>query len=172
MSNVYTPILMGMVPPVSEILLLLKTAKFPFRSMGYIKFLPLMNFISRTVHRILKSFTPKNCNFFSIFWYNFKILRQNFQFMHPCFLFKFFSFMNFISRTVHRILKSFTPKNCNFFSLFFWYNFKFLSQNFQFMYPCFSLKFLPLMNFISRTVHQILKSFTPKNCKFFLYFLV
>ena len=35
MSNVCTPILVGVVFPVSEILLLLKTAKFPFRPMGY-----------------------------------------------------------------------------------------------------------------------------------------
>ena len=154
-----------------------------------LKFLPLMNFISRTVHQILKSFTPKNCkffslffgiiaNFFSIFGYNLKIFSQIFQFTYPCFSLKFFPFMNFISRTVHRILKSFTPKNCNFFSLFlgiianffsiFGYNF--FSQIFQFTYPSFSLKFFPFMNFISRTVHRILKSFTPKNCKFFSLF--
>ena len=93
--------------------------------------------ISLLIHGLYKvltfnKFYPKNCPsdfkiiytkklqvFFSIFWYNFKILRQNFQFMHPCFLLMFFPFMNFISRTVHWILKSFTPKNCKFFSLFF-----------------------------------------------------
>ena len=35
MSNACTPILMGVVSPVSEILVLSKTAKFPFRDMGY-----------------------------------------------------------------------------------------------------------------------------------------
>ena len=35
MSNACTPILVGVVSPVSEILLLSKTAKFPFRGMGY-----------------------------------------------------------------------------------------------------------------------------------------
>ena len=35
MSNECTPILMGMVVLVSEILLLPKTAKFPFLSMDY-----------------------------------------------------------------------------------------------------------------------------------------
>ena len=39
------------------------------------------------------------------------------------------------------------------------------------MYSCFWLKFLPFMNFISRTLHRILKSFTPKNCKYFSLFL-
>ena len=36
MSSVYTPILVGVVFLVSEILLLSKTAKFPFRGMDYI----------------------------------------------------------------------------------------------------------------------------------------
>ena len=35
MSSVYTPILVGVSSPVSEILLLSKTAKFPFLTMGY-----------------------------------------------------------------------------------------------------------------------------------------
>ena len=35
MSSSYTPILMGVVSPVSEILLLSKTAKFPFQGMDY-----------------------------------------------------------------------------------------------------------------------------------------
>ena len=35
MSNAYTPILVGVVSPVSEILLLSKTAKFPFQPMDY-----------------------------------------------------------------------------------------------------------------------------------------
>ena len=35
MSHACTPILVGMVSPVSEILLLSKTAKFPFRPMDY-----------------------------------------------------------------------------------------------------------------------------------------
>ena len=35
MSNVCTPILVGVPSPVSEILLLKKTAKFPFQSMDY-----------------------------------------------------------------------------------------------------------------------------------------
>ena len=35
MSNVCTPILVGVVFPVLEILLLPKTAKFPFQSMDY-----------------------------------------------------------------------------------------------------------------------------------------
>ena len=35
MSNACTHILVGMASPVSEILLLSKTAKFPFRTMGY-----------------------------------------------------------------------------------------------------------------------------------------
>ena len=35
MSSSYTPILVGVVPPVSEILLPSKTAKFPFRPMDY-----------------------------------------------------------------------------------------------------------------------------------------
>ena len=35
MSNACTQILVGMASPVSEILLLSKTAKFPFRTMGY-----------------------------------------------------------------------------------------------------------------------------------------
>ena len=35
MSNACTPILVGVVSPVSEILVLSKTAKFPFRGMGY-----------------------------------------------------------------------------------------------------------------------------------------
>ena len=35
MSSLCTPILVGMTPPVLEILLLLKTAKFPFRPMDY-----------------------------------------------------------------------------------------------------------------------------------------
>ena len=35
MSRVYTPILVGVVSPVSEILLPSKTAKFPFRGMDY-----------------------------------------------------------------------------------------------------------------------------------------
>ena len=35
MSSVYTPILVGVVSPVSEIFLLSKTAKFPFRGMDY-----------------------------------------------------------------------------------------------------------------------------------------
>ena len=35
MSNACTPILVGVASPVSEILLLSKTAKFPFRTMGY-----------------------------------------------------------------------------------------------------------------------------------------
>ena len=35
MSNVCTPILVGVPSLVSEILLLLKTAKFPFQSMDY-----------------------------------------------------------------------------------------------------------------------------------------
>ena len=35
MSNACTPILVGMVSPVSEILVLSKTAKYPFRGMGY-----------------------------------------------------------------------------------------------------------------------------------------
>ena len=36
MSSSYTPILVGVVSPVSEILLPSKTAKFPFRPMDYI----------------------------------------------------------------------------------------------------------------------------------------
>ena len=35
MSSSYTPILMGVVSPVSEILLSSKTAKFPFQGMDY-----------------------------------------------------------------------------------------------------------------------------------------
>ena len=35
MSNACTPILVGVVSPLSEILLLSKTAKFPFRGMDY-----------------------------------------------------------------------------------------------------------------------------------------
>ena len=35
MSHACTPILVGMASPVSEIPLLSKTAKFPFRTMGY-----------------------------------------------------------------------------------------------------------------------------------------
>ena len=35
MSSSCTPILVGVTSPVSEILLLSKTAKFPFRPMGY-----------------------------------------------------------------------------------------------------------------------------------------
>ena len=35
MSSVYTPILVGVVSPLLEILLLSKTAKFPFRGMDY-----------------------------------------------------------------------------------------------------------------------------------------
>ena len=35
MSHACTPNLVGVVPPVSEIPLLSKTAKFPFRTMGY-----------------------------------------------------------------------------------------------------------------------------------------
>ena len=35
MTSACTPILVGMASPVSEILLLSKTAKFPFRTMGY-----------------------------------------------------------------------------------------------------------------------------------------
>ena len=35
MSSVYTPILVGVVSPLSEILLLSKTAKFPFWGMDY-----------------------------------------------------------------------------------------------------------------------------------------
>ena len=35
MSSSYTPILVGVVSPVSEILLPSKTAKFPFRPMDY-----------------------------------------------------------------------------------------------------------------------------------------
>ena len=35
MSHVSTPILMGVASPLSEILLLSKTAKFSFRTMGY-----------------------------------------------------------------------------------------------------------------------------------------
>ena len=35
MSNACTPILVGMAIPVLEILLLSKTANFPFRTMGY-----------------------------------------------------------------------------------------------------------------------------------------
>ena len=35
MSNAYTPILVNVTSPVSEILLLSKTAKFPFQSMDY-----------------------------------------------------------------------------------------------------------------------------------------
>ena len=35
MSNACTPILVGVKIPVSEILLLSKTANFPFRKMGY-----------------------------------------------------------------------------------------------------------------------------------------
>ena len=35
MSHAYTPILVGVTSPVSEILLLSKTAKFPFRPMDY-----------------------------------------------------------------------------------------------------------------------------------------
>ena len=35
MSSTCTPILVGVTPPVSEILLLSKTAKFPFLSMDY-----------------------------------------------------------------------------------------------------------------------------------------
>ena len=35
MSSVCTPILVGVVSPVSEILLLSKTTKFPFRPMDY-----------------------------------------------------------------------------------------------------------------------------------------
>ena len=35
MSNACTPILVGVVSPVSEILVLSKTAKFPFRPMDY-----------------------------------------------------------------------------------------------------------------------------------------
>ena len=35
MSNACTPILVGVTSPVSEILLLSKTAKFPFRPMDY-----------------------------------------------------------------------------------------------------------------------------------------
>ena len=35
MSNAYTPILVGVVSLVSEIPLPSKTAKFPFRTMGY-----------------------------------------------------------------------------------------------------------------------------------------
>ena len=35
MSSSYTPILMGVVSPVSEILLPSKTAKFPFQGMDY-----------------------------------------------------------------------------------------------------------------------------------------
>ena len=35
MSSACTPILVGVVSSLSEILLLSKTAKFPFRTMGY-----------------------------------------------------------------------------------------------------------------------------------------
>ena len=35
MSHACTPILVGVISPVSEILLLSKTANFPFRTMGY-----------------------------------------------------------------------------------------------------------------------------------------
>ena len=35
MTSACTPILVGVASPVSEILLLSKTAKFPFRTMGY-----------------------------------------------------------------------------------------------------------------------------------------
>ena len=35
MSHAYTPVLVGVTPPVSEIWLPFKTAKFPFRGMDY-----------------------------------------------------------------------------------------------------------------------------------------
>ena len=35
MSNAHTPILVGVASPVSEILLLSKTVKFPFQTMDY-----------------------------------------------------------------------------------------------------------------------------------------
>ena len=35
MSHAYTPILVGVTSPVSEILLLSNTTNFPFRTMGY-----------------------------------------------------------------------------------------------------------------------------------------
>ena len=76
--------------------------------------------------------------------------------------------MNFISITVHQIFDPFTPKNCNFFSLFLCIFPDFKANFLIFNFPNFKL--LPLMNFISITVHRIFDSFTPKNCNFFLYF--
>ena len=38
MSHACTPILVGVTSPVSKLLLLSKTAKFPFRTMGVKKF--------------------------------------------------------------------------------------------------------------------------------------
>ena len=63
-------------------------------------------------------YTKKLQIFFSIFWYNLKILKLTFSIYAFLFFVKVLPLMNFISRTVHQILKSFTPKNWNFFSLF------------------------------------------------------
>ena len=47
MSSSYTPILVGVVSPVSEILLPSKTTKFPFRPMDYISSWSSKNLIDR-----------------------------------------------------------------------------------------------------------------------------
>ena len=51
---------------------------------------------------------------------------------------------------------------------FFWNKFE---ANFLILFCRFSLEFFPLMNFILRTIHQIIDSFTPWNCKFLSLFL-
>ena len=82
--------------------------------------LPLMNFISRTVHQILKSLTPKNCKFFSLFLCIFpEFLGQLFKLMHSHFSLKVFTFnefylknhlSDFCIQTICKLLLAFSHK--------------------------------------------------------------
>ena len=63
-----------------------------------------------------------------------------------------------------------TKKLQIFFSIFMYLS-RFLKPTFLLFASQLSLKSLPLMNFISRSVHWIFDLFTPLNCKFFSLFL-
>ena len=94
------------------------------------KFLPLMTFILRTIHKIFVSFTSKNWKFFSLFLCIFPdFLGQLFKSTFPHFLLKFYLWWILSPEPFIEFLNHLHQKITNFF-LYFYVSFQIFKANF------------------------------------------
>ena len=115
-------------------------------------------------------YTKKLQIFFSIFWYNLKNFKPTFLIYMFLFLVKVFAFYEFYLKNRPLDFKIIYTKKLKIFFFIFDIIFKKFKPTFSIYVFPFFVKVFTFMNFISRTVHQILKSFMSKNCKYFSLF--